>query len=428
MCKYMSRKLNRADKVSTWRLCMGCGACKWECPNDAISLRDMTEIGIRPFVDESKCENCGECVEVCPGIKLEHDPFPVGAIDELKQAWGPILEIWEGYAADDEIRFAGSSGGMATALALYGLESGIAGGVLHTGVDKNEPIRNVPVYSKTKDQLLVCTGSRYAPAAPCQAFGVMKKQNCKSIFIGKPCDIAALNKARKLDPELDKKVALTISIFCAGTPTTKGTLAVLEEMGVGNISELESFRYRGDGWPGLAAAKLKGQSTEYKMTYAQAWGDILSKYGQLRCRLCPDSTGEFADISCGDPWYRKVESDEPGRSLVLVRTERGRQFLKEAIHAGYVSFEQAEPDILPRSQKSILSRRRHLWGRLLAMRAMLVPTPRFRGFSLVANWHNLPMLKRLHGIGGTLWRIISRKWTKQDKSIMQKLNYMEQPV
>jgi hypothetical protein len=62
--------------------------------------------------------------------------------------------------------------------------------------------------------------------------------------------------------------------------------------------------------------------------------------------LCPDSTGEFADISCGDPWYKKPESDEPGMSLVLVRTERkgrsaimartgrGREVVVSAIGSG----------------------------------------------------------------------------------------------
>lgn len=304
---------------------------------------------------------------------------------------------------------------MATALALYGLESGIAGGVLHTGVDENEPIRNVPVYSKAKEQLLACTGSRYAPAAPCQAFGVMKKQNRKSIFIGKPCDVAALSKARKLDPELDKKVALTISIFCAGTPTTKGTLAVLEEMGVDNISKLESFRYRGNGWPGMAAAKLKGQSTEYKMTYAQAWGDILSKYGQLRCRLCPDGTGEFADISCGDPWYRETEENEIGRSLVLVRTGIGREFIDKTLDSGIARLDIVASDVLPRSQESLHKRDMQLFGRLMVMKMLAVPSPEYSGFFLYEKWRDTSVEVKLKSIMGTLKRAFIRQWFRPFK-------------
>lgn len=406
-----SKKINGVNSVAAWRLCMGCGACFYACPNQAVSLVDITDAGIRPVVDETKCQQCSECLKVCPGIGLEHGPFPGSSINELKQAWGPVLEIREGFASDDKIRHAGSSGGIATALALHGLESGIAGGVLHVGVDGDNPIKSIPVYSKTKEQLLSHAGSRYSPAPPCEAFGVIEKENCKSIFIGKPCDLVALAKARKLDPELDKKIAFTISIFCAGTPTTKGTLAVLEQMGVRDVSELESFRYRGNGWPGSATAVKKNGET-YTMQYAQSWGDILSKHVQFRCRLCPDSTGEFADISCGDPWYREIESGEAGRSLVLVRTEAGRRALQSALGAGCIELQHAESIVLLLSQKSLHKRRCHLWGRLLAMRMMQVPVPSYEGFSLFSNWWRLSVNKKIRSLAGTFKRIIVRKLYK----------------
>lgn len=388
---------------------MGCGACAYACPNQAISLVDITDVGIRPQVDENKCQKCGECIKICPGIGLEHEPFPDGVIDELKQSWGPVLQIWEGFAADKKIRYAGSSGGAATALALYAIESDLACGVLHIGVDTDNPIKNVPVYSKTKEQLLACSGSRYAPAAPCQAFEIIKNQEGKSIFIGKPCDVAALKKARELDPQLDEKVAFTISIFCAGTPTMKGTLAVLKQMGVRDISDLESFKYRGNGWPGSTTA-IKKNGEIYKMEYSQSWGDILSKHGQLRCRLCPDSTGEFADISCGDPWYRKIELDEPGRSLLLARTQQGKSIIKNACKDGYISIDFAKSCVLGDSQISVLKRRQQLWGRLTVMRFMRIPVPYFKGFPLRSNWKTLPVKEKALSILATFKRIVSRKW------------------
>ena len=60
------------------------------------------------------------------------------------------------------------------------------------------------------------------------------------------------------------------------------------------------------------------------MSYMESWG-FLQRYRPYRCYLCPDGTGELADLSCGDPWYREILEDEPGHSLVVVRTERGKE-------------------------------------------------------------------------------------------------------
>lgn len=394
---------------------MGCGACKYACANEAITLIDFPERGIRPNVNGSKCQRCGECVKVCPGIELSHQSFNSNTIPELRQAWGPVLELWEGYASDPEIRFEASSGGAATALALFCLEKEHISGVLHISASPEAPLRNVPVFSRNRADLLACTGSRYSPAAPCQRFDWIESADCGCVFIGKPCDVVALRKSQALNPELNEKVGLAISIFCAGTPSTKGTYYLLEALGV-EPDQVKSLRYRGCGWPGETVVEIKGSNNQRRMTYEQSWSNILSNYGQFRCRLCPDSTGEFADIACGDPWYRKIEPDDPGWSLVLVRTERGREILQKAMNAGYVKLERVGASIVPRSQKALLRRRCRIWGRLLTMRIMRIPVPRYTGFSLFENWLRVPATEKLHSFGGTLKRIMLRGWMKPLKS------------
>jgi len=396
--------------VARWRLCMGCGACVAACPEKNIQLVDVADQGLRPVVNSAKCRKCGECIKVCPGIEISHKSFNSETIPELRQAWGPVLEIWEGYAADPKIRYRGSSGGAATALALFCLENEQISGVLHIGADLENPLQNVPVFSRTKEELLACTGSRYSPAAPCQNFDWIENADSQSVFIGKPCDVAALRKAQALNPALKEKVNLAISIFCAGTPSTAGTYKVLESLGV-KPEEVEEFRYRGCGWPGMTFVKLRGGNGEIRqMSYEESWGNILSNYVQLRCRLCPDSTGEFADISCGDPWYRDIEHDEPGRSLVLVRTERGRRILHGAMEAGYFELERAQPAVLAASQKAILKKRQMLFGRLLAMRLTFTPTPRFSGFCLKTNWKSLSSAGKIRSLLGTFYRVFPRGW------------------
>jgi coenzyme F420 hydrogenase subunit beta len=407
-----NRLLKTVEGVVSWRLCTGCGACVSACPENNIRLVDVPDQGLRPVVNRATCQKCGECIKVCPGIEVSHRSFDSEIIPELRKAWGPVLEVWQGYASDRQIRFNGSSGGIATALSLYCVEQEKCGGVLHIGAQLGRPLENVPVFSKSRRELLANTGSRYSPAGPCERIDWIQEAASPCVFVGKPCDVVALRKLQAAKPELNGKVGLAISIFCAGTPSTNGTRSILDALGV-TEGEVKEIRYRGCGWPGTTTVKLKGSNSKVRqMSYEQSWGGILSRHGQFRCRLCPDSTGEFADISCGDAWYREIEPNDLGWSLILARTEKGRKVVRHARQAGYITLKQVGSWTLPASQEALLKRRRHLWGRLLAMRMMQVPSPHFGGFFLFANWRRLPAFDKARSVLGTLYRAISRKWNK----------------
>ena len=144
-----------------------------------------------------------------------------GAIKQLGKRWGRIIELWEGYAADPEIRFKGSSGGLCTALSLFCLEKGYAGGVLHIGSDPERPLKNKTVRSASREELVSRTGSRYSPASPCDGLECIEEARHPSVFVGKPCDVAGLRMAQAIHPELEQKTFLVIGFFCAGTPSTR---------------------------------------------------------------------------------------------------------------------------------------------------------------------------------------------------------------
>lgn len=347
-------------------------------------------------------------MKVCPGVGLAHKSR-AGQPGE----WGQIVDVWEGYAADPEIRFRGSSGGAATAIAHYCLEHESAASVLHIRPHAEDPLRNQTVFSRSYDDLLASTGSRYSPAAPCEYLDRLFDLGQPCVIAGKPCDIAAVVKYCRVYPEAEQKVLATISIFCAGTPSTQGTIEVLKKMGL-ERQQVESFRYRGCGWPGNTVVRSASESQVSELTYAESWGRILSKHVAFRCRLCPDSTGEFADISCGDPWYRTIEPGDPGRSLLIARTEKGRQLVRKAEQAGYLILSSANRKIIALSQKSLLSKRRNLWGRLAALRFFGIPVPKYSGFRLFSSWRKLAVDKKAKSLGGTVRRILQRKWYRVD--------------
>jgi coenzyme F420 hydrogenase subunit beta len=226
--------------------------------------------------------------------------------------------------------------------------------------------------------------------------------------------------AQAISPEFDNKASFAIGFFCAGTPSTRGTLDLLREHRI-DPDEISELRYRGMGWPGMAAVWRKNDNDPFfQVSYKDSWG-FVQKYRPFRCYLCPDLTAEFADISVGDPWYREVRENEPGQSLILIRTEKGREIFQEAIESGYVKAVRAEPDILYKSQKNLLGKRQAIWGRLLAMKILGIPYPRLEGFHLFENWLDLPLKEKVKSVVGTARRIVQRNYRKPlDYSIYER--------
>lgn len=413
------KNLKNVQGVADWRLCTGCGACAYACPNGNVRLIDVTHDGIRPRVDVQGCASCGECLQVCPGYETSHGIHRElcndtirqedGCLNECLAGWGPILEVWEGYAGDPELRRHGSSGGLVSALSAYCLEKEGMIGALHTGADEEVPWRNRTVISRTRGDLLERTGSRYSPASPCDGLQEIESAPAPFVFIGKPCDVAGLRKTQLSRPALDKNVGLAIGFFCAGTPASLGLLDLLKGKKI-DPDRMEGVRFRGIGWPGTFTVRMKGEGEiACNLTYRESWG-FLQKYRPYRCYLCPDGTGEFADIACGDAWYRDIPEGGDGYSIVLVRTEKGRRILEGARRAGYAVLQQADPDILVRSQGNLLVKRGTVWGRTLAMRIFGIPIPRLYGFSLFENWTRIPLNDKVRSIFGTARRIIQRKY------------------
>lgn len=403
------RRIASVREVAERHLCSGCGACAFIDPQ-RIHMVDDAHAGRRPVFANAAADAGHDpaALAVCPGIDLEHtfDRRDPALIAELTDVWGPIYEVWEGHAADPEIRFAGSSGGAASALALFCIEQLGFHGVLHIAARPDVPYLNHTVLSTTRAEILARTGSRYAPASPCDGLQMIADAPGPCVFIGKPCDVAAVQKARRLRPELDAKLGLTIAFFCAGVPSTQGTLDLLKSVGVEDPARVTALRYRGHGWPGRWTVHWRGgaeRSHEASLSYEESWA-FLVRYKQWRCRICPDHTGEFADLAVGDPWYRSVQPGEYGSSLIVARTPHGRALLRDAAH--YVTLVRSAPNLLEASQPGFPAGRGAVWGRLLGMALCGLRRPRYAGFSLYAAWRRtLRLGDKVRATVGTLRRI-----------------------
>ncbi|PZF75262.1 coenzyme F420 hydrogenase [Aestuariivirga litoralis] len=391
-------------------------------------MADQPNAGLRPVRIAGAVDAAREAhaLMACPGAGSGPRPTPASPPPEgapSSAEWGNVLEIWEGHATDPEMRWRGSSGGVVTALAAFAIDTGAAEGAVHIRQSERNALLNESVISRARDGLIAAAGSRYAPASPCERLAEVATADRPIVFIGKPCDVQATAAATHQDPRLSRNIGLTISIFCAGTPSTAGTRALTEALGVPSGATVTSLRYRGDGWPGrMAATYLTADGTAHTsgtLSYEEGWGGILQRHRQWRCHLCADHTGEFADLSVGDPWDKpRGGGDAQGSSLIVVRTERGRAMLRQAMAAGAISATRREFGALAAAQPNLARTRRIMFGRLAGLRILGLGAPRYDGWALAGLWLARASLRDKAGsLFGTMRRAIRRKlWRAETAS------------
>lgn len=355
--------MSKINSIIKNDLCLGCGLCesvfKDNCQMKVNSKGFYVPIFKRPITKKQD-----ELIaDLCPGINITNS-------NPSKSVWGKSLLKGESWSSDEEIRFKGSSGGFISGLATYLLENKIIDGVFHVGVEKDNWLSNKLTISKSKEEIISKTGSRYAPAKVFNDILNQLNQPFKKIlFIGKPCDIYALNNLLEKEPKFRSKIFLTIAFFCAGIPSYNATKKLVNTK---TKSKPLSLRYRGNGWPGNFTVKYENND-ELKLSYKESWGKHLGRNLNFRCKICPDGIGLNADISVGDSWedvdgYPSF-TNKKGRSFVMARSLLAKSIILKAVANKAIVFNKdaISFDTLSKIQKYQYERRLYSFYRYLAV-------------------------------------------------------------
>jgi coenzyme F420 hydrogenase subunit beta len=226
------------------------------------------------------------------------------------------------------------------------------------------------------------SGSRYGPAAPLVDLRSVLDRGRPFAFIGKPCDISALANYAKLDPRVDELLRYKLNFFCGGVSEFGKTLDYVRKVGL-RETEVSYLRYRGDGCPGPMVMKSHG-GQEFKFDYNEMWEDENRWQLQFRCKICPDSIGELADVSVADVWPGgKPDTEGLGFNGFIARTPRGARLLEAAVRAHAITLtEHLDVDGLELAQGSHSRRKMGLKSRLRAVRDAGLIVPNFEQLRL----------------------------------------------
>lgn len=384
--------------------CTGCGICESIAPKDAIKINMTTSGYLRPEVKKPlTTETLKEIKGICPGVNIEQ-PDSLTRQDSI---WGPLQHVMTGHATDEKVRFHGSSGGVISAIAIYLIESEKVAFVAQNAVSKENPLLNDLQISRNAKDVIHAAGSRYAPSAPLRKIKDLFALGERFAFVGKPCDVAALRNYLAANPNLKAQVPYMLSFMCAGIPSHKGTSEILNHFSV-KPENVKSLRYRGDGWPGKAKIEtVDGES--YEMDYETSWGTILNRHLQFRCKICPDGTGELADIVCADAWYGEGGypnfEEKAGRSLILARTQVGHDLIQETRRNNKIKSSTLDVEEIAKMQPYQFHRKTVVLARWIAAGLANRFKPNYKGMRLMRASFNASPVDWLRNGWGTFKRV-----------------------
>jgi len=325
-------------------LCIGCGLCASAFPED-VQMRLAPSGHLRPC--ESTPLNPEQNVQLksfCPGVV--HSGMPSDKIsnpDNIDPTWGPIEKMVTGHSSDPKIRHKAATGGGLTAISLYLLESGQVDGILQVAGGGLKAYFGHSQLSQTSDDVIKSSGSIYASTSPLENLLKILDTGITIALVAKPCDISAVRLLGKKDSRIDRQIKALLTPICGGFFPPFAMENFLKSVGA-DEDDVQSVSYRGEGCPGPTIIRFKNGETITK-TYLDFWGTDSSQwYMPWRCRICPDGSGEAADIVSGDTWPNceptlEMMENDLGTNVVVGRTSRGTEIINGAIKANYLSLE-----------------------------------------------------------------------------------------
>lgn len=324
-----------AEIVAT-EICCGCSACIVACPHKVLELQDFDPVQTDARSPFDNCvhgeEGCSLCAMACLrlGPKLDViEPMVFGQRRGPERVEGEYRSKTLARARDERVLQRGQDGGVVTALLAWGLDTGELDGAVVSAPSEKVAWLDEPRLVQSSADLLAAAGSRYTYCATPLGLKKAAEAKCKSVaLVGVSCESTAV---RQLTAEGIKRwtrpVKLVIGLMCCETFDYDAFMVgkVQEEMGI-PLDSIKKVNVKGKVILTLDDGEDVIVPLKDARPYANEW-----------CHHCPDFAAEHADLSCGGLGME-------GWTMVLVRSERGEDYLNRAVEAGVVELRDAEEE------------------------------------------------------------------------------------
>lgn len=259
------------------------------------------------IIDESKCVNCGICHQTCP-------------ISNVPEKIEPIQWI-QGWSKDLQTREESASGGYATAISKKFVSDGgiVCSCIFNEG-------RFVFDFADSVEKISRFTGSKYVKS---DAYGIYKKileclkGNNRVLFIGLPCQVAAL---KNYIPANVQENLYLIDLICHGAPSYTTFNYFMNGRKIEwKDSKKAFFRINNKYQIGFDGESIctTGVSDCYSLAFIK---NLIQPEACYECQY--SGTKRVSDLTLGDSWGNKIDGQEKkGVSLAMAQNSKGLELL-----------------------------------------------------------------------------------------------------
>lgn len=314
--------------ICDYKDCTGCGLCAARCPKQCIEMKPGFLGHLYPEIDQDKCIDCKLCQKGCPSLQDIESSYPKKAF----AAW----------SKDEEDYVTSTSGGAASVMSQYVISK--RGVVYGCSVLPNIQIAHIRV--DNLEALHLLKGSKYVQS---QIKGIIPqlrkdvKDGLTVLFIGTPCQVAAIKQLYKTIPDN----LYLVDIICHGTPSNKFLKDYIQKDLKIDAARVTNVKFRLPDAYSLCVFendKLLYKSNNLKThRYEDLYMDTFidgctSRYS---CNTCHYAKPErISDITIGDFWGlgnevsdKEIPEHKNGVSCLLPITEKGMQLVEAIRHS-----------------------------------------------------------------------------------------------
>ncbi len=298
--------------------CVGCGLCVNICPNNCIGMECENDGFWYPKIDTRICISCGKCKRTCPVNKPKIQIQPNGC-----------------YALKDNDKTSRKKSSSGAASAVF-YQQIIRQGGAFCGVKLNNELHAVHDLTCCMEDIDLYRDSKYVQSNMCEAWD--KIADClehgqKVLVTGTPCQIAAVHSRFS-----DTDNLILVDFICSGVPDPSLFELYKKDLEDRKGQPLKKFYFRDktNGWKESNIRVVYTDETEDIITrdnsdYFQLFGNnLFFRECCYECRFKAFNT--YADLTIGDYWgieklYPELD-DDSGCSVVIVNTQKGKQFFE----------------------------------------------------------------------------------------------------